>query len=328
MKQFFTSACLFLIVWSLSAQNSAPKYVMIEHFTNSRCSICASKNPAFYSLIDQYPSDVHHLAIHPAFPYVNCIFHQYNTIDNNARTAFYPQVNGTPTVVLNGQVNTAGGPLLSQTKLLSYIGQTSPIWVEVTEAGNIERIVTVKVHTLGAVPAGTYKIFGAVAEKLITLTTPNGETKHHDVFRRMLPDNNGIAFTPAPVGQFAIFEFDYSLSGLNAAETYALIFVQNMDTKEILNSGTKFDPDVSATQDIVDTQSARLAPNPATDQTEILLDTDEINRLEVLDMNGKMLLSQDHPASKTIATSTFSPGLYMVKITGEKAVYTARLLKN
>ena len=93
---FFT-----LVSLALSAQTSVKKYVLLEHFTNSKCSVCASKNPAFFTLIDQYPNDVHHVSIHPSTPYSTCVFYQSNTTENEARADFY-NIPGTPRVAVNG----------------------------------------------------------------------------------------------------------------------------------------------------------------------------------------------------------------------------------
>ena len=82
--------CLFLASL-LSAQASTKKYLLIEHFTNSNCPPCASRNPAFYSLITQaqYADDVHHISYHPSVPYNTCVFYLANKVENNARAAVY-----------------------------------------------------------------------------------------------------------------------------------------------------------------------------------------------------------------------------------------------
>lgn len=47
-----------------------PKKVLVAHFTNTRCSVCASRNPGFFNNLDnQNNGDLIHIAYHPSRPY-------------------------------------------------------------------------------------------------------------------------------------------------------------------------------------------------------------------------------------------------------------------
>jgi hypothetical protein len=191
MKKIALSLVFSCTAILLTAQALPKKYVLLEHFTNSRCSICASRNPAFYTLIDQYPNDVHHLSIHPSVPYSNCLIYVANPTQNNARTAVYG-VNGTPRVALNGTLVPVASQLLPTATLQAALGQESPIALEVQEAGAAPtKTAAVTVRVYGNVPAGNYKLFAAVAESTVNYASPNGEAKHHDVFRAMLTNIDG-----------------------------------------------------------------------------------------------------------------------------------------
>ena len=117
---------LLLFCVGLNAQNLPKKYVLLEHFTNSKCPICASKNPAFYNLIANYPDDVHHIAYHPPIPYNTCVFYLDNPTENSGRASVY-SINGTPRVALNGSLAPVSGALLQQALLTAEIGETSPL---------------------------------------------------------------------------------------------------------------------------------------------------------------------------------------------------------
>jgi hypothetical protein len=57
----------------------------------------------------------------------------------------------------------------------------------------------------------------------------------------MLPQIDGLAFTPV-TGEEAVFNLPYSLdTAWNASEIYVLAWVQDMNTKQVYNSGTRFD---------------------------------------------------------------------------------------
>ncbi len=323
---------LFVIsAFSIQAQNSAKQYLMIEHFTNTKCPICASKNPAFYNLINQYPDDVHHIAIHPPIPYSTCGLYQANKPENEARATFYG-VFGTPSIALNGTLQPISSPLLTAVTLQSYLGNTSPLSLQVSESGpNNARVATVNAHSLSALPSGSYQIYAAVVEKTVNFAGGNGETVHHDVFRKMLTDINGNAFTPAAAGQSAQYTFNFSMNAAwNPDEIYVLAWVQNATTKEILNSGTKFDPQVVGTKEAAP-QAILIQPNPVNESALAMIGDDQARAVEIFAANGqRMTASFDNQEAGTIhiSTATFAAGIYFVKITGEKGVYVAKMVKN
>lgn len=332
MKKLLILLPLFLSTVALFAQSSAKKYVLLEHFTNSKCSICASKNPAFYSLIGQaqYAPDIHHISIHPPVPYNTCVFYLANTPENVAWANIYG-IQGTPRVAVNGNLLPASSQLLRLDTLNKYLGQTSPLYLKVTETGSgSARTAQIEARALSQIPAGHYKLFVAVAEKTINLTTPNGEAVHHDVFRDMLTPVDGQEFiAPAP-GQSITSTFNYTLgSGWNASEVYVLAFVKEVDTKQVLNSGTKFDAALSdATEPVMN--QLHFSPNPASDAAWVEIADDNAIRTEVYALNGTRVYWSDAQADGpfTIPTGHFVPGIYVVKITGEKGIYTGKLIKD
>ncbi|MEI6412164.1 MAG: Omp28-related outer membrane protein [Bacteroidota bacterium] len=330
MKKIFLILPLFFLFYAANSQQTVKKYVLLEHFTNTKCPICASKNPAFYNLINQYPNDVHHIAIHPSIPYNTCVFYLANPSENNARTTLYG-IQGTPQVALNGVLAPLGSSLLTLSTLQAQLNQTSPLYVKVSETGSgATRSVAVEARSVGNVPAGNYKLYVAIVEKQINYNAPNGEAVHHDVFRKMLPDINGVAYTPAAQGQSVSFNFDYTLNAAwNADQVYVVAFIQNTMTKEILNSGTKYDPIVSATQAPVITQLS-AAPNPAQDFTTVKLDNaDDVQRVDLIDLNGRQMQTSftREQSQLHIGLDQVPSGVYFIKITTADKTYTAKLVK-
>ncbi len=333
MKKLPIIPALLLLTFALSAQSSAKKYVLLEHFTNSKCSICASKNPAFYTLIEQaqYAPDIHHISIHPSVPYNTCVFYLANTTENNAWAAVY-NIQGTPRLAIDGNLLPAQSQLLRLDTLTNHLNQTSPLYLKVTETGTGNtRSASIDARALSQIPAGNYKLFVAVAEKTINKTTPNNEAVHHDVFRDMLTATTGQDFIPPATGQVANFNFNYTIDAAwNANEVYVLAFVKNMDTKQILNSGTKYDPVLTLDASNLVAASIRFSPNPASDITIAEIGDDNAVQTEVYAADGKRVyLAQENAENRVnITTATFAPGIYFVKITGEKGIYTAKMLKN
>lgn len=251
MKRYLLLTVVLAVCYnSLRAQSQ--RYVLVEHFTNTVCGTCASKNPAFYNLLNTATNigKYHHLSYHTPWPFPNCVLYQANTAEQDFMYDYYA-IEGTPTVYLQGSQVPYGSTLLSQAQLNPYLGQTSPIQIKVTESSNgSTRNVTVRIKTTGIMPAGNWKIKGAVAEKDLVYTAPNAETTHKNVFRKMIPalGNNGAVFTPAIVGSEVLLTYSYTLqTGWDAAKIYSLLWIQNADTKEVLNSGTAFDLLLDAT---------------------------------------------------------------------------------
>ena len=328
-SRIFTFLAGFLLLSSLQAQT---KYAMIEHFTNSYCGTCASKNPTFFTAIaqPQYADKVHHMSVHPPVPYINCTLHQYNTALNNERSDFYG-ISSTPRIAINGDKRPSSTPLLQTADLDAALSQTALISVEVTESGIVNlRDVSVKITTHGIVPTGNYRLFVAMLEKTLNFTSPNGETVHHNVLRGMVSASSGDAVTLPGLGNTSTYTFDYTIpTNINANEVYALAWVQNMDTKAILNSGTKFDPQTStSTNPTLQNIQVSAQPNPMTD---ILRFTTEQPVIEasLYDLNGKQV-AQKNPSSledNFLDTNALPTGTYILNIRTEKGFGTLKVVK-
>lgn len=327
MQKLLLPILFIAFLGNLASQTLAKKYLLIEHFTNSRCSVCASRNPAFYTTIANYPKDIHHLSIHPPIPYSNCVLYQHNTTDNKARQDFYDVV-GTPTIFLNGQENTDAGPLITAAKIQPYLNQTSPLYLKVGLTGLAGQFsVSVDGYSLGQIPAGNYRLFVVLAEKKLDYASPNGEKVHHDVLRDILTAPTGQVFTPAPVGDKNWVSFNFTMNAAwKQEEIYALAFVQNMDTKDVLNSGTNLDPAAVKAIEPIDNQKIRLSPNPADDLLRLTSDETEIESFEFFDAAGRVVLRQQGLRSQQVEISVagLPSGIYFSKIFTAAGVFSAK----
>ncbi|MEQ1744708.1 MAG: Omp28-related outer membrane protein [Saprospiraceae bacterium] len=334
MKKYPLFVVFALAVFTLGAQSLPKKYVLLEHFTNSRCSVCASRNPAFYTLIHQYPNEVRHISYHPAIPYNDCKIYLANTTQNNARTAAYG-VFGTPRVALNGNLVPIGNPLLPAATLQAAFGQQSPIAIEVEESGTApNKTAIVTVRSFGDTPAGNYKLFVAVAERTVNYASPNGEQKHYDVFRSMLTSIDGDAITLPVKGQSDNYTFSYTHTQPNGWPSnydslYVLAFVQNTSTQEVLNSGTRFDPVFTDTDEAGEAQPVRIQPNPASEEATVLMPGEQVARVEVFSISGGLVFSdnQEQADRVRLPVSALEPGIYVVRIVGKNGLYSGKFVK-
>jgi thiol-disulfide isomerase/thioredoxin len=329
MKKLLVLLAFAALLTDATAQ-TAKKYLLIEHFTNSWCSVCRSKNPTFYNTIAPYSADIHHIAIHPSTPYAQCVFYQANKTDNQTRADYYG-IFATPRVALNGNLLNTSNALLPTSSLQNSLAQnTSPVSLKVTDGVNgssINATVTLRFH--GAVPAGNYRLYVAVVEKQINLTTPNQETVHRDVLRDMLTAATGDPITVLPAGQAQQLTFTAPLGNWNTSDLYVLAYLQNDDTKEVLNSGTRFDVSTDAKEAVVD-EPLRIYPNPARETAWFLTTnvTEEIHQIEVTDLSGRTFPIQfiaqgDHIS---FSVSDLPKGIYILKALTSAAMHTGKLM--
>lgn len=232
MRKIFT---LFLaVLFSIPAFSQVARKTTVEHFTNTRCSVCASRNPALFDLLDDYP-EVLHIAYHPSSPYSNCIFSQHNPTENDARTNFYGIYGGTPRVVLQGGVIGFQNPILTQQQLEAELGMMSDYSISVEqveqEGGQVD--VTIEIEKVSGT-AEDLNLYAAIVEEYIDYTSPNGESGHHNVFRKVLTDE---AINLPGSGNTTTINKSYTLDPVwGETQMYVLAILQKTGSNEILQS--------------------------------------------------------------------------------------------
>lgn len=234
---------LFIFIFCTSAFGSfaqAKRYLFMEHFTNSRCPNCASSNPGYYNLLKNYKGKYHHLSIHPQIPYSSCLLYQANKEDQSQRASFY-SISGTPTVVFNGLTKRSAGSVTAA-HLDAELNKESAIQIIVNETGSGTKNAVVEIKTIGDKPAGNYRIYVAIVEKELNYASPNGEKIHYDVFRDFMSASSGDPIALAEKGGSVVKNFSIAISP-NWVENqmYVIAWVQEETSKEVINSGTRFD---------------------------------------------------------------------------------------
>jgi hypothetical protein len=310
--------------------SQAKRYIFLEHFTNTRCGICANANPVFFNLLQNYKNKYHHMTVHPPIPYSACLLYQANKEDNSLRTNFYGVI-GTPTLVINGLTKKSLGSVNAST-LDAELNKLSPIEVIVRESGTNQRTANVEIKTVGTKPGGNYRIYAVALEKELNYTSPNGEKIHHNVFRDFLSAADGDPIDLAGTGSSVNKTFSITLQpNWVESEMYILVWIQDVDTKEVLNSGTKYDA-LSATSNI-QALKFNVYPNPVKE----LLKIDWPNAvpynvsLSITNLLGKEIYaSQINAGTKNFQypVSHFQKGIYFVRIQSGSEKLTRKWLKD
>lgn len=312
---------MLLSTCSLLAQ--VPRKVMIEHFTNSWCSVCASRNPGFYSNYSaNRQNGVLHLAIHPSSPYSGCLLNQHNVSENDGRTNYYGVYGSTPRLVIQGTVISPSVNYSSATLLTPYLSQTSPasIRIEQTKFGNDSIRATIVLKTEALHNLDSLRLFVALAEDTLFYTSPNGENEHYDVFRKSLTGINGLSVSlPANVGDSVVYTFS---STTNAAWDFSrintFVILQETMSKAVVQ-----------TESYPSQQAMLLAVHPELDAafgqifnngTVVTIRQDQFVAGRVFtmyDLTGRMILKQQLTTEVESIQLPETSGIYLYSVAEE-----------
>ena len=327
MKKYFTY--LSLLALSLSALSQVEKTVIVEHFTNTLCGTCASRNPALFDVLEDYPQ-VLHIAYYPGAPYVSCIFHQHNPAENDARTNYYGIYGGTPRVVLQGEVVGFQTPLLKADQLDTELGKTSAYTIRVTHAKTSDdeagaRIVITKVADQ---TVQSLKLYAVIAEKEIHYAAPNGENLHHEVFRRVLIDED--VDIPS-VGDSVIFIESYGLNqDWNEDEIIITAMLQDAGNKKILQAAESGRLDAGSffiNDNELGSANEFLYPNPVAGKLYISSSRQgKFIEAKIYNLTGALEKSFIDPGAMDL--SNIPGGIYMVVLTASDGKrFVGRIVK-
>ncbi len=326
----------FLVVFSLSSllmfspslgqsQNLPLRYLTLELFTNTPCPICASQNPGLFNRLQNVEGEYHLISFYPGRPYNTCIFYQANISENNTRYQHYTgDIFGSPTVALNG-VDFRSSSGVTTNLLNQLTGSTSWLHIGVTETPGTTRTVDIALLDAAGGSMTTGRLFAVIVEKEIMYNAPNGETLHHNVFRRFLTPATGDDVDMSTGS--AELSYQYTVeSGWNASETYVIAWLSDPATKEIINSGTRFDPEFTTSIDPIQTIfPLSIYPNPASSEIQFSLPSGvTTNLVQVYDQQGRLVRTSLVSPGTEIRLSVYDlpGGRYIARIAAGSVLYT------
>ena len=308
---------LLFICQDIHAQDLPPRYATLELFTNTPCPICANQNPGLFSRLENYEGQYHLISFYPGKPYPSCIFYQANIMENTLRWQFYTgEVFGTPTVAING-IDFTNSNGVTNTVLDNITGGTSWLKIAVEETTGSSRSVDITLQDYAGGSVSTAHLFAVIVEKEINYDAPNGEKIHHNVFRRFLTSTHGDEVDLSSGSATVSFDYDVD-AGWQADQVYVIAWLANSVTKEIYNSGTRFDPDfVSAVDGVPDEGKLHIYPNPSSGQFTLTLPSHQHQaEVSVFDISGALVFRQQYASQSeiTLDGSAWPEGSYLVRL--------------
>jgi len=205
------------------------EFVVVEVVTGTWCVYC----PGAALAMDDFEANGANVAI--------IEYHggdDYETPFSAGRTSYYG-VESYPTSIFDG-VNIHGGGNASSSIYSSLLplyedraATKTAMTLNVTDAARSDFAINVVVTEEGQIPAGDFKLQVAVNESHIQEAW-QGQTELNYVNRIMAPSHNGTSLEF--VDGVATATVEFSELGWNLDNTEVVIFVQNDDTKEIMQA--------------------------------------------------------------------------------------------
>ncbi|MBL0333522.1 MAG: T9SS type A sorting domain-containing protein [Chlorobiota bacterium] len=326
--------------------------ILHEVFTSSTCPPCNPGNANLKNVLNDH-SDREFTVVkyQQDFPGTG---DPYCTSETVARRNYY-KVNAIPNMQVNGGWNgnaqsytedlfqqfSEGENTLKLNANFSMVGNKVHVDVDMTPLQDL---------------TGTHTLQVLICEKLTTKNVKtNGEVEFEDVVKKMLPDQNGTAFTGLTKGTKVTKSFDYEFKGSyrlskdgasanriklatehsveNFENLEVVAFLQNKTTNEVIQSnwGVKVPP-AGINDNTVENQF-NLFPNPVTDalNIEFYSNTNKRAEFSMFNVNGEkvsegLLNTNVGPNKANISTDGFSSGNYTISLKVGDKTFTKQIV--
>ena len=213
------------------------KMVLWESFTNTGCGPCASANPTNEKVINQNLDKVVPIFLHTSWPDKNDPYYTPITNVLDTRTQYYG-IQGVPSVIINGKNTEIIG---NEQQLTDYVNNEkknySPVKLSLTGSISGDKYTcNVEIDPVADVVPGNYKLHLGITESNLNYSAPNGEKHFHWVLRNLYPSVSGTELTitaGSKINKEVVCNLDASW---NIANLQVIVFIQNDDTKEIVQA--------------------------------------------------------------------------------------------
>lgn len=318
---------------TIPATAQVPKRIIVEHFTNTVCSICGSRNPGFYSNLETKP-DILHVAVHPSRPYKNCVFNVHNPSENDARANFYGVFGSTPRLVIQGEVIPSNTSYDGSTLFDAFANQTSPFSMSVTtvKSDNDSLTARVVITTKSAHNYAALSLYVTAVEDTIKYAAPNGETEHYDVFRKQLLDQSITNLSTITGDSVVFYVKSATHSEWNKNQMYAMAILQDANTKEVVQAAKSVAIITESSAGIANFKLSDLInayPNPLENELTVQLKEAQVSVISILDINGKIIYSKTISDLEPLKVnlSSFPSGIYTLTVLTNSIIATQKIIK-
>jgi len=260
-----------------------------------------------------------------------------NTADPSARTLYYG-VSSLPRTAIDGYIEDRTTSEWSDTYYSTRSLVESPFNIDITFPENAEGLLEIKADITAELSMDSTLIVNIVViEKEIN----QGNTIAYNVVKKMLPDATGTRVTGEwAAGTIKSFTQTWQANNIYDFDQMAVVvFIQGVYDGQIHQSAIVSPPTNRrySTQTITALESPEadnmliLYPNPANDILNIDLPqqiASESSTLEVLDLQGKIILTQNIESRQSISINTqnLAEGTYVLRIKSKSETYFSKFV--
>lgn len=281
---------LGFVLVSLQSMAQIPLQSVVEHFTNTSCSVCAANNAGIYAAIKNKPN-ILYVSFHPSSPYPSDIFNIQNKAENDDRTKFYNIYGATPRTILNGEqvsYSSLNAAIESKSSNMSNYS----IDVIQTEGTNNQFWVQTVIKKIANDSSKYAKILVLVLEDTIQQTGNNGEPTHYHVFRKAMTAITGnMVELPANIGDSLVINNNFiAETSWDIKRLHSMAILQN-NSKTLLNSGVSKNNKGSTgwKEEIFEAYAPFIFPNPI--NTHVIYSNLDLLHLAIFNQLGEKVMT-------------------------------------
>ncbi len=319
----------------------AQKIVLLEQFTNSGCSICATHDSTTYKYVKNNPNQIIAISYHTAFPYFDSMYLE-NMAESNARTAFYG-ISFVPYSVVDGNFYRNSTPNFNSV-LTSTVGSraaASPNYsiqaVSSTYSGNLLNCKIAFQSLFASNQNDSLRAQVVVIEEEVLkssyagLPGNNTQNVYNYVMRKMLPNAGGSHLLNRTNGGTDTLDLFWNMQHIkNKSEVRVVAFVQNVNTQEIYNAALMTPIELTSISETEESKhEIKVYPNPAKEVLHLsVLFPVKNAHLTVVNALGEVVYSKEkiNENELNISTASFKNGLYSIQLKSNEQLFQKKFL--
>lgn len=313
---------LFVLSSASAIAQEVTLHSVLEHFTNTKCSVCASRNPGLHSNLKAHPA-ITSLSIHPSSPYAACVLSMQNKTDNDDRTKAYGVYGSTPRIAINGTVIPGSADYSSATLFSPYIGLTTPVSMRIEQTNYGKDSIAVKViikkHAATSADAG---LFVGLAEDTVFVNGGNGETQHFNVLRKSLTGaaHQFVSLSFA-VGDSVVINASGTINSVwNTNRIFAISMLFNNTSKSLMQSATAVPQKTTGINKIDVKSNISIFPNPSHSEINIITNDKGLYEYRLYNVMGVQVATSFFRNQAVINVRELPQGHYILSVKNEKGV--------
>jgi len=228
---------------------SANKIVLLEDFANVSCNPCVISNQIIESLFrGSYAGKIAVVKFPTNFPSPRDPFYLANQPACDDRMAYY-DIHDAPTIIVDGTLKPISGDSNDiKLKLDERLTRTAKFSIIVSKTfQDSSLIINIDVQAVGlaGINLNDLVLKSIVVENDIEFDQApgsNGEKIFYNVLRKILPADEGFSFAgKSTLQQPLVLNWEADLlSNWNQDNLHVVVFIQNNQTKEVLQTGSDY----------------------------------------------------------------------------------------